>query len=164
MARRDPAADVARIKAMVRHRLDLLVQGLTLELYRRIVFRTPVDTGRARANWQLSQGAPAQGAASLPGWLGGEAKRDAQGRFVGAKRSRARANAIAAGQLAEARSFVRGLSAQEKVFIVNNLVYIRALEHGHSKQAPQGMVAVAVAEVKQMFPGLVRQVRTSVKA
>ena len=31
------------------------------ELFKRIVLRTPVDTGRARGNWQIELGGQAQG-------------------------------------------------------------------------------------------------------
>jgi len=42
--------------------------------------------------------------------------------------------------------------SEESIFIVNNLVYIIPLEHGHSQQAPAGMVGVTIAE----YPGIVR--------
>jgi hypothetical protein len=37
---------------------------------------------------------------------------------------------------------------------VSNIPYIEALENGHSKQAPQGMIALSVAETVAEIEGL----------
>jgi hypothetical protein len=34
-------------------------------------------------------------------------------------------------------------------YLVNNLPYIKPLEYGHSKQAPQGMVRISVVRFRQ---------------
>lgn len=66
---------------------------VAFDLFRRIVKKTPVDTGRARASWTIS----ANGA--------------------------------------------------DQTVISNNVPYITALEDGHSKKAPVGMVKVSIAEI-----------------
>ncbi len=43
-----------------------IVRTVGLEILRRVMEGTPVDTGRARANWQVSFGAPAPGEVSVP--------------------------------------------------------------------------------------------------
>jgi len=44
-----------------------------------------------------------------------------------------------------------GLPAYQVVWISNNVDYIEELEHGHSWQAPHGMLAVTVAELRELF-------------
>lgn len=109
-------------KAETPERARLLHRRLTLEALTRIVRRTPVDTGRARGNWQTSVGAP-------------------RGESVLAT-SKAIAPVVASGSAA-----LRDLEPFGVTFIANNLVYIEPLENGHSKQAPEGMVAVTLAEL-----------------
>jgi len=40
----------------------------------------------------------------------------------------------------------------QTIFLANNVPYIILLEHGHSAQAPSGMLAVSIEEVRAMFP------------
>ena len=100
--------------------------GLVLEAYRRVVLRTPVDTGRARGNWNISTGHPEAGA--------DESKFDTTG----------------LPSIGKAAAFTKSLSIKDITYIVNNLPYINKLEHGSSSQAPVGMVAVTVEEVRQI--------------
>ncbi len=97
-----------------------------LDLYRRIIERTPIDTGRARANWNIRL-------------------RHEDG-------------------TTENTDWQRQLNASEfdvtvqdnQVVIYNNLIYIEALEDGHSQQAPAGMVAVSLAEFNEFFRAAIR--------
>lgn len=101
---------------------DLVVRKICLDLFSDITINTPVDTGRARANWLASVGVPNTATfeyASSPQAASGKAIADAQ-------------TAIA--------------QAPGNVFwISNNLPYIYRLEfEGWSKQAPNGMVRLAI--------------------
>ena len=49
-------------------------------------------------------------------------------------------------------AILTGLPAFSVVWLSNNLDYILFLEEGSSRQAPQGMVAVTVQELREMFP------------
>lgn len=92
------------------------LRGIALEFARRVIRRTPVDTGRARAGWSAildAHGIP------IPGGKGSAKGRSESG-FSETDRS---------------------------VEIVNGVPYIVALEFGHSKQAPSGMVRVTVSEM-----------------
>lgn len=100
---------------------EAIVRAAALDMFGSIVQRTPVDTGRARGNWQLTIGQPAAGTRD---------RIDPQG---------ALAAATALGGLA---SFRPGAS----IFIVNNLPYIIRLEYGSSGQAPGGMVRITARE------------------
>ena len=95
-------------------------RGLARDVLEGVVLRTPVRSGRARANWQVGLARPPEGVLEAA---------DPDGR-----------TAIAGGAatIARARPF-------ETIWITNNLPYIGALEHGSSKQAPRGMVAATLA-------------------
>ena len=86
-----------------------------------VVLGTPVDTGRARANWLASIGAP---------------KTDPVLEF-----DRGGQKTIAAAQTVIADYDGEG----EGIFLANNVAYIMPLENGHSDQAPFGMAKHAVA-------------------
>jgi len=100
-----------------------VVQKVSLDLWRAITKRTPVATGRARANWNLSVGSPSTAVFF----------EDAKG-----------ANSVPE----PAAPDVSEITGEESVFIVNNLAYIEALENGHSAKAPNGMVKVSMQEVE----------------
>lgn len=103
--------------------VKLAQKKLALELFRRIVMRTPVDTGRARGNWQLTIGAPATDILPI---------------------RRNDANISMAGAI------LNLMTPYSDIWITNNVPYILALEYGHSDQAPKGMVRVSLDEVKAM--------------
>lgn len=74
------------------------VDSVAAELFRRIVEKTPVDTGAARAAWEIE---------------------------------------------------VQGSGVNRTATIRNRLPYALLLEHGSSEQAPHGMVALSVEEMKK---------------
>ena len=118
------------------NRIRLFRRALILKVSSRVVLRTPVDTGRARANWQATLSAPASGIVDSEDKTGESA--------LAAVRSESEKT-----RSDDDRSF----------FLTNNLPYIEALENGHSQQAPAGMVAITIAE----FEGLAEQVRNQVE-
>lgn len=102
---------------------------LAIELLSRVVKKTPVDTGRARGNWQL-------GIDVVPL----EVLEDVD---------KSGGSTITKGL--SALKDLRGPGFQT-IFLSNNLAYIEALEEGHSQnQAPQGMLAVSIAELSESF-------------
>jgi hypothetical protein len=115
------ALDLRAFEKKFGERADSLIRAAALDMLGAIVQRTPVDTGRARGNWQTTIGAPAGGTVTTL---------DPSGALARAK---------ALGALA---TFKGGSS----VFIVNNLPYIVPLEYGSSKQAPAGMVRITLRE------------------
>ncbi len=104
---------------------DRVVRGLTIELFAGVVRDTPVDTGRARGNWQTTVG-------TIPA-----AERERLDRSGGA----AIAEVVAETPL----------KVGNKTFLTNNLPYIMPLEEGYSKQAPAGMVRKNFLRVKQIL-------------
>ena len=100
----------------------LEVRDIVIRLYNRIVTATPVDTGRAAASWQFDVQTEPEG--SRP-----------EGDYA------SRINAIVAETTDEILAAPMG-----KWFIANHLDYIEALAAGWSKQAPAGMVSLALQE------------------
>ncbi|MEJ8571229.1 HK97 gp10 family phage protein [Microbaculum marinum] len=117
--------DVSRWVDGTEARMDLVVRKICLDLFTRVILRSPVDTGRFRGNWQISIGDVPDGVLDLTDPSGS------------ATISRTTAEAI-------------GVRAGEEVFFVNNLPYGPALERGHSRQAPAGMVGVTLVEFQQV--------------
>ena len=54
--------------------------------------------------------------------------------------------------ITEAVGVLRSLPPFEMVWISNNVDYIEFLEHGSSQQAPEGMLAVTIEELRMIFP------------
>jgi hypothetical protein len=90
------------------------------------VLKTPVDTGRARGNWQAALGSPATSILE---------------------------SADKSGQQTISREGPTILDAPpfSVVWLSNNLPYIEPLENGHSAQAPNGMVSTTVTEIESQF-------------
>lgn len=135
------AEDIARVKRVLRERTLLFFKALVMEAHRRVVLRTPVDTGRARANWMLSTGSPSK------------LVREAE------------PGGSAATQMAldDALEFVKTLDVDDVAYIVNNLPYIERLENGWSDQAPEGMVSVTVEELALIKEDMIRQLESGRK-
>lgn len=126
--------DLDKFANKVQGREDLFIKKISMEILRKLIRRTPVDTGRARANWNVEFNAPDPSVTE---------SLDPSG----------------SSTIARGVSLLTGAKAGGKIYITNNLVYIVPLEEGSSKQAPQGMVAVTLRE----FEGMVESVAGKVK-
>lgn len=103
----------------------IIMQKVAMQVLTGVVLKTPVDTGRARGGWQLDIG----------DYSGTPERLDPTGAAV----------------FADAARKLGALKFGERVVIGNNVHYITYLEEGSSKQAPQGMVAITLAEVAGQF-------------
>lgn len=123
---------------------------IAIDLYGKIVEKTPVGNpslwaesslpppkgyvgGRARANWQMAVTTPPKS-----GNTDDDPEKGVQTKFP-------------ISPLQEARGFtqIAGAKFGQTIWIYNNVRYIKRLEDGHSKrQAPAGMVKVAIAEMQ----------------
>lgn len=119
-----------RAAQRTRRDTEEMVRKIAERLFENIVRRTPVDTGWARANWVPSIN---EIDARSPG------ERPPDGETVPEPNPGAIAAVVQQGKIGD-------------VFWLTNAVpYIRALEYGHSKQAPAGMVRVSIAEVQTFY-------------
>lgn len=118
-------ADKAEAKA------NRVVRSACLDLFSKIVTRTPVDTGRARANWQIELDA------MPPAQTINDRNNPPDDKDDTARR-----------KIDEITDRIGDVDkATRTICLANNLAYIKALEYGHSqKQAPNGMVRISVAE------------------
>lgn len=94
-----------------------------------VVMTTPVDTGRARANWFATVGLPANLQLDNTDPSGATAMSQAQAVIAGWKRG------------------------QGSIFITNSLPYIVPLEEGSSAQAPNGMTQAAIQAARAELVG-----------
>lgn len=102
------------------------------------VFATPVDTGRARANWVVSLG-------SASSAQGRQSATRTGGRGTDQRQSANAQRAIAAGE----RVIAQWAPGKGSIFISNGVPYIQELEHGSSAQAaPHEMTSQAIAAAR----------------
>jgi hypothetical protein len=118
------SADIDAFAKKAGASVDETLRAVALELFGSVIKDTPVDTGRAKGNWQTTIGAPASG----------EVDRAGDG-----------------AALAEVRSVSAQFSGDKTIFLTNNLPYIRRLEYdGWSDQAPNGFVRKNVARIQSI--------------
>lgn len=125
--------DMRRIIDKAKNKNDQLVSKLCLDMYSRLVFKSPVDTGRFRANWQVGYGAP-DTTITLATDLTGNAA------------------------VAKAEVELRGAGGNV-VYLTNALPYAKRLEDGWSKQSPFGMVKLTVVELQPAITRIARELR-----
>ena len=113
-------------------RVDTQIRKATIELFSSVVKGTPVDTGRARGNWQCTIGNAATDQVEHTDKSG-------------------------AGAISDIVATVPQKSGSV-VWLANNVPYIRKLEYspvgkGGSSQAPSGMVRINI----QRFASFLRE-------
>lgn len=124
------ADDVRTFAAKSQDNAALVHKRIALELFQRIILRTPVDTGRLRGNWQAGVGT------YVPGEID---TRDPGG----------------GGTVSLMTSVVMDAEPLTALTLTNNLPYAARIEYDNwSQQAPAGMVRVSAAE----FRGIVAEV------
>jgi len=102
--------------------LPSIVKKAASVMVDKLIRTTPHDTGRARAQWNVSVGAPDTSVTEETDYEGDQTIAKGQ------------ATIAAATQLAPGAA----------IYITNGLDYIEALDSGHSQQAPAGMVSRAI--------------------
>ncbi|MEH6565561.1 MAG: HK97 gp10 family phage protein [Halopseudomonas sp.] len=127
------SGDIGKFARDTQEAHDKITRAATLELFSSVVKATPVDSGRARGNWQTSVGTPIEG----------EIERLDQG---------------GTAAIAEVQAKTPPGAGQE-TFMTNNLPYIDSLENGSSQQAPAGMVRRNVARVQRIVNAAIAKVK-----
>lgn len=118
------ALDLSKQIEAAKDNAELVAKKIIIELFNRVIQKSPVDTGRFRANWNCSIGSPDLSTSQAIDPSGSVAS------------SRATATVV---------SYTLN---EQSVFLTNNLPYAERLENGWSKQAPNGMVRLSVMEVQ----------------
>ncbi len=96
-----------------------VVRQMAIAVDRKLVLRTPVDTGRARSNWLVG---------------------------INSRVSGTTAPATQGAALSAARARITASKPGDSIFISNNLPYIGRLNAGASRQAPPNYVEDAAEE------------------
>ena len=118
------ASDVEAYAKKAGASLDETSRAIVLELFGSVIKDTPVDTGRAKGNWQTTIGAPASGTVDRLG---------------------------ESEALADVSQQTASFGAGKVIYLSNNLPYIYRLEYdGWSQQAPGGMLRKNVARIQSI--------------
>lgn len=117
--------DISKWVSKAKGNVDLVIRKISLDLFKRVIMKTPVDTGRLRGSWSVSIGAIAPATIQLND-----------------KSGSATISRVTAATL--------NLKAGDVITMVSNLPYSRRIEFGYSKQAPAGMVRISIAEFPQV--------------
>lgn len=104
---------------------ETVIRKVAIDLLARFILRSPVDTGRFRANWQVGLSAVGN-------------RLDAT--------DKAGTVTIRTGEI-----IINGTPMGTSIWISNSLPYARRLEYGWSKQAPAGMVRVTLTEFQKLL-------------
>ena len=139
MAKNPFALDVEKFAESFIEGAENAVRGVTYNVFSNIIKSTPVDEGRARANWF------------------------ATGQSPSSKKTNKEDNSQDGKDTAKNMEFVVfGIKDWSKFTLTNNLPYIRHLEEGlynkgpnttggYSTQAPQGMVKINIARANRLL-------------
>ena len=106
--------------------MNKFYKQVCLEVLKRIVLRTPVDTGRARGNWQVEIGRAAASSLMVEGSEG----------------------AMADLAISKGMTKLNQIPPFSLVHITNNIEYIYYLEYDkRSSQFPEGMTEITLTEM-----------------
>ena len=115
-------SDINRFKDKVSDRAKFVFYKVCFDMSESIIKQTPVDSGRAKGNWQPTINSPASGTTGDLGEV-----------------SIGKTGAVAAK-----------LKLGDTFYLVNNLPYIKRLNDGWSDQAPAGFVDSTVSRFRQI--------------
>lgn len=126
------ALDLSKQIEAAKDQAELVAKKITIELFSRVIEKSPVDTGRFRANWNCSIGSPNLSTSE-------STDKSARGEPSVSKMT---------GQV------LNFDMSDQSVFLTNNLPYAGVLEYGRdngksgSIQAPNGMVRISIIEMQ----------------
>lgn len=113
---------------------DLVVKKVAMDIAAQLVNRSPVDTGRFRANWRVGMGAPNMATSTSTDKAGSSTVMAMTGAID---------------------SYTTG----QTIWLTNSLPYAQRLENGWSKQAPSGMVRLTILSWRRAVSNAVRNLK-----
>ncbi|MDD5385350.1 MAG: HK97 gp10 family phage protein [Gallionella sp.] len=119
--------DISRFVEKAKANIDIAARKTTLEVFSRVIKRSPVDTGRFRGNWNYSINAPT--------FSVNVNQYDKTGDST----------------IGNIDSSLPQKTAGNVFFLTNSLPYANRLENGWSKQSPRGMVQLTVIEFESIL-------------
>ena len=109
----------------------IVLRAVAVDLLTRVIWRTPVATGRARAGWALAARALGVPCPAQVTYRGQTYNWEGQTSDLGSYEEK-----------------LTGSDEQQFISITNRVNYIMPLEYGWSKQQPLGMVRISMLEVE----------------
>lgn len=122
--------------------MNAVVQKVTYTIFRSVILKTPVDTGRVKGNWVTSAGSYERAAVLT------KDKTKRGGRTID-----------------DMANVVLKTPAGGIVYMVNNVAYLQYLEYGRddgqpgSKQAPQGMIRITLLEYHNYLTKAIKEAK-----
>lgn len=113
-------------KGMLPQEIEIFMKKISMDILSGVVMKTPVDTGRARGNWDASVNNEPTG-------------------FQEEKKDKTGADTIEKG-----KQTIQGADVSkhgDTIFLVNNVPYISDLEKGSSRQNRAGMLGPTLREL-----------------
>lgn len=132
------AADITRFVRKTQLSADVVLRKIALDAYSGLLRRSPVLTGRFRANWRVAINVVDTSTSS------------------GTSRA-APASPPDGEELARAASKIQTAKFGDTIHLSNSLPYAGRLEQGWSKQAPNGVLNETLRELKANISRLVRE-------
>ncbi|ACT50867.1 hypothetical protein [Methylovorus glucosotrophus] len=133
--------DIAKAIEKAKQKQELFVQKVVLEIFTRVVIKSPVSTGRFRANWHISDGPYT--------YVDDKTDKQPYGAAPGFD------------NVLQADRQIAGMLKLSVVYILNALPYAKKLEYeGWSDQAPAGMVRVTLAEINTIINNAAFEVKS----
>ena len=126
--------DLKRFGAKTEKAIGMVVREIVLDLHRYVVMRSPVDTGRFRANNQISLN-------DIPSSSTLEFDKDST------------------ATISNNEAVVATFDLGDTVFIYNNVAYALSIEYGHSKQAPGGVFRISIQDILTHIDKYAREVK-----
>lgn len=130
--------DIDRWINAVNDGLEDCIELFAVKVHTDLVRRSPVDTGRYRGNWQVTANSPPLYALN---------QYDKHGDKT-----------IAEGKR-EIFAIMRGGGAVRSIYFSNMLIYANAIEYGHSKQAPSGVLGIVAAKLRTYIAEAIKESR-----
>ncbi len=129
---------LAKFREKVEKKSSQVCVKVGLDLHKMIVKRTPVDTGRLKANNQITAGSKASSATTDTDKTG-------------------------ASTIGNGVSAMNSFKLGQDIWICNNVEYAYPIEfEGHSsKKAPEGFFRVSVGDVVAQWPNIVSEVKSA---
>ena len=124
------ALDLSKAIEAAKENAGLVIKKATFELFRSVIEKSPVDTGRFRANWNVAVGSPD---------LSTNKETDDSPRGEPSVQNMQKV-------------VLNSKFIDQSIFLTNSLPYANRLEEGWSEQqAPNGMVRISIAEFNANF-------------
>lgn len=114
--------DLSKIVEKAKGKTDIAVRKVMLELFTKVINKSPVRSGRFRANWNVGYGSPDTTTTTSTD-----------------------------SSLGKVQTEIATAKLEGSIFLSNSLPYSLRLERGWSGQAPAGMVRLSLVEITNQY-------------